>query len=48
MSEKQKKVYPRNMTVKADKELLDRLFGIFGETNVKVVEKSIEIHCQMY
>lgn len=41
--EKQKKVYPKNMTVKVDKELLDRLFGIFGETNVKVVEKNIEI-----
>ena len=41
--EKQKKVYPRNMTVKADKELVDKLFGIFGETNVKVVEKNIEI-----
>ena len=42
--EKQKKVYPRNMSVKADKEFVERLSWIFGETNVKVVEKSIEIH----
>ena len=42
--EKQKKVYPRNMTVKADREFVERLSELFGKTNVKVVEKNIEIH----
>ncbi|MBQ3583221.1 MAG: DNA polymerase III subunit alpha [Lachnospiraceae bacterium] len=41
--EKQKKVLPANMTVKADFALLERLYQAFGNDNVKVVEKSIEI-----
>ena len=40
--EKQKKYLPRNMTVKAGKELLDILYERYGENNIKVVEKSIE------
>jgi len=36
---KQTKRLPRNRNVSADKELIEKLYGIFGEENVKVVEK---------
>ncbi len=45
--EKMKKVLPASRNVKADPELLERLFAVFGEKNVKVVEKRIENRAQM-
>ena len=41
-AEKAKKILPPSMTIKAEAEVLSRLKGVFGEKNVKVVEKSIE------
>lgn len=40
--EKQKKVLPKNMSVRADLPFLEKMYQIFGQDNVKVVEKSIE------
>ena len=40
--EKAIKHLPKSKNVKADKEVLERLYDIFEEENVKVVEKSIE------
>lgn len=40
--EKALKKYPKSMGIKADSELLDTLCKMYGENNVKVVEKSIE------
>lgn len=36
----------KHMTVHADSDLLTKLFSVFGEKNVKVVEKSIEKRAQ--
>ena len=41
--EKQKKVYPKNMSICITRELKDTMIDRFGEDNVRVVEKSIEI-----
>ena len=38
-AEKQKKIYPPNMSVKADRQLTKQLEEEFGEGNIKVVEK---------
>lgn len=43
-NEKIKKVYPKNLRVKANEELICKLIDLYGEANVKVVEKSIEIN----
>ncbi len=40
--EKKKKVLPANRNVSVRRELLERLYGPFGEKNVKAVEKHIE------
>lgn len=40
--EKAKKVYPKNMSICINGELLDKLYTKYSEKNVKVVEKSIE------
>lgn len=40
--EKARKVLPKNYSVKADFAFLGRLSAIFGDNNVKAVEKSIE------
>ena len=45
--EKKKKILPVNRNVKADQELLERLYGIFGEKNVKAVKKYIENTAEM-
>ena len=36
-SERKQKVLPRSQNVKADEELIERLAGIFGEENVKLI-----------
>ncbi|MBQ3665390.1 MAG: DNA polymerase III subunit alpha [Lachnospiraceae bacterium] len=41
--EKQKKVYPKNMSICINGETKERLIQKFGKDNVRVVEKSIEI-----
>lgn len=41
-AEKQKKVLARNLTVNADKNTFDKFCQLFGEANVKVVQKTIE------
>lgn len=41
-AEKAKKILPPSMTVKADSATVGKLCGLFGEKNVKVVEKDIE------
>ena len=45
--EKMKKVLPASRNVKADQELLERLAAVFGEKNVKAVEKRIENRAQI-
>ena len=40
--EKMKKVLPASRNIKITDELLGRLYQIFGEKNVKAVEKYIE------
>ena len=45
--EKMKKVLPVSRNVKADQELLERLAAVFGEKNVKAVEKRIENRAQI-
>lgn len=40
--EKQIKQLPKSKSIKVDMELVDRLNTIYGNTNIKVVEKSIE------
>ena len=45
--EKMKKVLPASRNVKADQELLERLAAVFGEKNVKAVEKRIENRTQI-
>lgn len=45
--EKKKKILPVNRNVKVDQELLERLYEIFGEKNVKAVKKYIENTAQM-
>ena len=40
--EKAKKVYPKHLTVNADREMLLKFSEKFGKDNVKLVEKSIE------
>ncbi len=40
--EKAKKYLPKSQNVKADRELLNKLYEAFSEGNIKVVEKSIE------
>ena len=40
--ERAKKVLPSNWGVKADKALLERLVLIYGEKNVKLVEKVLK------
>ena len=45
--EKMKKVLPALRNVKADQELLERLAAVFGEKNVKAVEKRIENRAQI-
>ena len=42
-----KKVLPALRNVKADQELLERLAAVFGEKNVKAVEKRIENRAQI-
>ncbi len=42
--EKAKKVYPKNMSICINGELLERLYTKYSEKNVKVVEKAIENH----
>ena len=42
-AEKAKKVFPRNMRINADADMINQLSGKYGADNVKVVEKSIEI-----
>ncbi len=39
---RQQKILPQNWNVNIENGLLQRLYGKFGESNVKVVEKSIE------
>ena len=41
-AEKAKKVMPPNYSVEVNAELLSRLYPVFGEKNVKVIEKTIE------
>jgi DNA polymerase-3 subunit alpha len=41
-AERAKKILPANWNVSADSELLDRLYEVLGQKNVKLVEKSIE------
>lgn len=41
-AEKAKKILPPSMTVKADSATVGKLCALFGEKNVKVVEKDIE------
>jgi DNA polymerase-3 subunit alpha len=41
--EKVRKTYPKNMSITAGKELVNSLCEMYGDNNVKVVEKSIEI-----
>ncbi len=41
-AEKAKKYLPMSMTIKADSQMITRLSALYGEKNVKVVEKSIE------
>ena len=45
--EKMKKVLPPSRNVHAGQELLEKLYGYFGEKNVKAVEKRIENTAQM-
>ena len=45
--EKMKKVLPASRNIRISPELLERLYGIFGEKNVKAVEKRIENRAQM-
>ena len=40
--EKAVKKMPLSMTIKADSAMIGRLMELYGEKNVKVVEKSIE------
>ena len=42
-AEKVKKVFPRNMRINADADMINQLSEKYGADNVKVVEKSIEI-----
>ena len=42
-ADKAKKVFPRNMRINADADMVNRLSEKYGEDNVKVVEKNIEI-----
>lgn len=42
-AEKAKKVFPRNMRINADADMINQLSEKYGADNVKVVEKSIEI-----
>ena len=42
-AEKVKKVFPRNMRINADADMINQLSEKYGTDNVKVVEKSIEI-----
>ena len=46
--EKMKKVLPANRNVSVNQELLARLYGQFGEENVKAVEKHIENTAKMH
>ncbi len=46
--ERQKKVLPASRNVKADEELLGRLYARFGEKNVKLLEKPVEKKAQMH
>ena len=42
-ADKAKKVFPRNMRINADADMVNQLSEKYGADNVKVVEKSIEI-----
>ena len=42
-ADKAKKVFPRNMRINADAEMVNQLSEKYGADNVKVVEKNIEI-----
>ncbi|MDY2608250.1 MAG: DNA polymerase III subunit alpha [Lachnospiraceae bacterium] len=42
-ADKAKKVFPGNMRINADADMVNQLSGKYGADNVKVVEKSIEI-----
>lgn len=41
-AEKAKKVLPRSRTIQANLEIIQKLKGIYGPDNVKIIEKSIE------
>ncbi len=46
-AEKARKVLPKSKTIKADLELLQKLKELYGDDNVKIIEKSIEKHSKM-
>lgn len=41
-AEKAKKVLPRSRTIHANLEIIQKLKGVYGPDNVKIIEKSIE------
>ncbi len=45
--ENKKKILPANRNIQVNQELLGRLCGLFGEKNVKAVEKHIENRAEM-
>jgi len=45
--EKAKKILPRSRTIQADQTMVENLCSIFGDDNVKIIEKSIEKHIKM-